>query len=120
MEHLPYIYQYTCYIILFFQTLSFDLALWLAPVYLLINITGYIILFFTVKLYILYFILDMGDADGTIQSPSDGLIEILGITSSFHIAQLQVGLSQPLKIGQANTVEVSSIIILLFSNYIFY
>ncbi|XP_026475821.1 diacylglycerol kinase epsilon-like [Ctenocephalides felis] len=49
---------------------------------------------------------DMGDADGTVQSPSDGIIEVLGITSSFHIAQLQVGLSQPLRIGQARVIEV--------------
>lgn len=48
----------------------------------------------------------MGDADGTVQSPSDGIIEVLGITSSFHIAQLQVGLSQPLRIGQARVIEV--------------
>lgn len=40
------------------------------------------------------------------QSYHDGILEVLGIYSSFHIAQLQVGLSTPLKLGQARTVEV--------------
>ncbi|KAL1116076.1 hypothetical protein AAG570_005571, partial [Ranatra chinensis] len=41
------------------------------------------------------------------QSFNDGLLEVVGIYSSFHIAQLQVGLSQPLRIGQAKCVRVS-------------
>lgn len=41
-----------------------------------------------------------------IQSYHDGLLEVVGIYSSFHIAQLQVGLSTPLRLGQAKTVEI--------------
>lgn len=36
----------------------------------------------------------------------DGILEVIGIYSSFHIAQLQVGLSEPLFLGQAKTVKV--------------
>lgn len=39
-------------------------------------------------------------------SMSDGRLEVLGIVSSFHIAQLQVGLSKPIRLGQASTVKV--------------
>lgn len=39
-------------------------------------------------------------------STSDGRLEVLGIVSSFHIAQLQVGLSKPIRLGQARTVKV--------------
>lgn len=39
-------------------------------------------------------------------SISDGVLEILGITSSFHIAQLQVGLNKPIRLGQGRTVKV--------------
>lgn len=44
--------------------------------------------------------------DVATQSFKDGILEVLGIYSSFHIAQLQVGLSTPHRIGQAKTVEV--------------
>ncbi|KAJ8979408.1 hypothetical protein NQ317_015840 [Molorchus minor] len=47
--------------------------------------------------------------DGTnklTQSYHDGILEVVGIYSSFHIAQLQVGLSSPLRLGQAKIVEV--------------
>ncbi|XP_014663203.1 PREDICTED: diacylglycerol kinase epsilon-like isoform X2 [Priapulus caudatus] len=37
----------------------------------------------------------------------DGLLEVLGIYSSFHIAQLQVGLSEPVLLGQAKTVKLT-------------
>lgn len=40
-------------------------------------------------------------------SISDGLVEVFGVVSSFHIAQLQVGLSAPIKLGQAKEVRVS-------------
>lgn len=40
------------------------------------------------------------------QSTSDGVLEILGILSSFHIAQLQVGLNKPIRLGQAKSVKV--------------
>ncbi|KRT80304.1 C1 domain containing protein [Oryctes borbonicus] len=44
--------------------------------------------------------------DSSTQSYKDGILEVVGIYSSFHIAQLQVGLSTPHKIGQAKVVEV--------------
>lgn len=40
------------------------------------------------------------------QSFSDGLLEIYGINSSFHIAQLQVGLSKPIRLGVAREVRI--------------
>ncbi|XP_055381713.1 diacylglycerol kinase epsilon [Condylostylus longicornis] len=39
-------------------------------------------------------------------SISDGLIEVFGIVSSFHIAQLQVGISKPIRIGQAKHIRI--------------
>jgi len=40
------------------------------------------------------------------QSYSDGKLEVVALYSSFHIAQLQVGLSQPHRVGQASCVQV--------------
>lgn len=40
------------------------------------------------------------------QSFKDGLLEVVGIFSSFHVAQLQMGLSSPVRLGQGKTVEV--------------
>lgn len=40
------------------------------------------------------------------QSYSDGLFEVVGIYSSFHMAQLQVGLASPYCIGQASEVHI--------------
>lgn len=40
-------------------------------------------------------------------SISDGLVEVFGVMSSFHIAQLQIGLTKPLKLGRAKEVRVS-------------
>uniref|UniRef100_A0A1B6C2W1 Diacylglycerol kinase n=2 Tax=Clastoptera arizonana TaxID=38151 RepID=A0A1B6C2W1_9HEMI len=37
---------------------------------------------------------------------SDGYLEVVAIHSSFHIAQLQVGLSQPHRLGQASHVKI--------------
>lgn len=37
---------------------------------------------------------------------NDGMLEVMGIYSSFHIAQLQVGLADPIKLGQAKIVKV--------------
>jgi diacylglycerol kinase (ATP) len=37
---------------------------------------------------------------------NDGLLEVFGIYSSFHIAQLQVGLAEPYRIGQAKKVKI--------------
>lgn len=41
------------------------------------------------------------------QSVSDGKIELAGIYSSFHMAQLQVGLSTPYRIGQASSIRIA-------------
>lgn len=41
-----------------------------------------------------------------VNSISDGILEVFGIVSSFHIAQLQVGISKPVRIGQAKHVKV--------------
>lgn len=37
---------------------------------------------------------------------NDGMLEVMGIYSSFHIAQLQVGLADPIRLGQAKIVKV--------------
>ena len=34
------------------------------------------------------------------------MVEVFGIYSSFHIAQMQVGLADPYRIGQARHVKV--------------
>ncbi|XP_053688092.1 diacylglycerol kinase epsilon [Sabethes cyaneus] len=39
-------------------------------------------------------------------SISDGILEVFGVVSSFHIAQLQVGLSKPVRLGQARSVRL--------------
>ncbi|TMW41277.1 hypothetical protein DOY81_013644 [Sarcophaga bullata] len=41
-----------------------------------------------------------------VNSISDGVLEVFGIVSSFHIAQLQVGISKPVRIGQAKHVKL--------------
>jgi len=38
--------------------------------------------------------------------PDDGLLEVMALYSSFHIAQMQVGLAEPLRLGQAKVVKV--------------
>lgn len=50
------------------------------------------------------------------QSYNDGLLEVLGIYSSFHIAQMQIGLSKPYRIGQAKSVEVNVPVIIILIN----
>ena len=40
-------------------------------------------------------------------SYDDGLVEVFALYSSFHIAQLQVGLAEPLRLGQAKEVKVT-------------
>ncbi|CAL1543259.1 unnamed protein product [Lymnaea stagnalis] len=37
----------------------------------------------------------------------DGKLEVMGLFSSFHIAQLQIGLATPLRLGQARKVTIS-------------
>ncbi|XP_024940826.1 diacylglycerol kinase epsilon isoform X2 [Cephus cinctus] len=52
---------------------------------------------------------DMGLPDNEklgMQSINDGKLEVVAIYSSFHIAQLQVGLSQPHRLGQASTIKI--------------
>ncbi|XP_014213922.1 diacylglycerol kinase epsilon [Copidosoma floridanum] len=41
-----------------------------------------------------------------IQSMNDKRVEVCAVYSSFHIAQMQIGLSQPLRLGQATTVKI--------------
>ncbi|XP_050512188.1 diacylglycerol kinase epsilon isoform X1 [Diabrotica virgifera virgifera] len=49
----------------------------------------------------------VSDSSGTTsQSYHDGILEVVGIYSSFHMAQLQVGISTPLKLGQAKVVDI--------------
>ncbi|XP_033330475.2 diacylglycerol kinase epsilon [Megalopta genalis] len=40
------------------------------------------------------------------QSFNDEKLEVVGLYSSFHMAQLQVGLSQPYRIGQAKSIKM--------------
>ncbi|KAJ6633775.1 Diacylglycerol kinase epsilon [Pseudolycoriella hygida] len=44
--------------------------------------------------------------DLRVHSTSDGLIEVMGIVSSFHMAQLQVGLNKPIRLGQGRKVRI--------------
>lgn len=37
----------------------------------------------------------------------DGLLEVVGVHGSFHCAQIQVKLANPVRLGQAHTVRVS-------------
>lgn len=52
---------------------------------------------------------DLIDSEGrkwSQQSFNDGLIEVVGLYSSFHIGQLMIGLSEPLRLGQAKSVTI--------------
>ncbi|CAL1293811.1 unnamed protein product [Larinioides sclopetarius] len=40
------------------------------------------------------------------QRHDDGMLEVIGIYSSFHIAQLQIGMSEPVRLGQARNVKL--------------
>ncbi|GIY63555.1 diacylglycerol kinase epsilon [Caerostris darwini] len=40
------------------------------------------------------------------QKCDDGLLEVMGVYSSFHIAQLQIGMSEPVRLGQARSVKL--------------
>lgn len=44
--------------------------------------------------------------DMRLHSISDGVIEVMGIVSSFHMAQLQVGLNRPIRLGQGRRVRI--------------
>ena len=50
--------------------------------------------------------LEMSKEPGETQSISDGILEVFGVVSSFHIAQLQVGMSKPVKLGRAKSVRL--------------
>ncbi|XP_069964961.1 diacylglycerol kinase epsilon [Bactrocera oleae] len=39
-------------------------------------------------------------------SISDGMLEVFGLVSSFHMAQLQCGISKPVRIGQAKQIRI--------------
>ncbi|XP_053962871.1 diacylglycerol kinase epsilon [Anastrepha ludens] len=39
-------------------------------------------------------------------SISDGMMEVFGLVSSFHMAQLQCGISKPVRIGQAKQIRI--------------
>lgn len=47
-----------------------------------------------------------GSSMREVHSISDGIVEVFGVVSSFHIAQLQVGLSRPVRLGQARRVRI--------------
>lgn len=51
-------------------------------------------------------ILGLSGNDKRHQSHSDGILEVFAIYSSFHMAQLQVGMSAPKALGRASVVEV--------------
>ncbi|XP_063990848.1 diacylglycerol kinase epsilon isoform X2 [Diachasmimorpha longicaudata] len=50
-----------------------------------------------------------GNAKFSEQSINDGMLEVCAIYSSFHIAQLQMGVSKPHRLGQAHTVKIKLI-----------
>jgi len=54
-----------------------------------------------------------GNAFGS-QFKDDGLLEVLGIRSSVHIAQLKMGIAEPIRIGQASMIRVSYLVLLVF------
>lgn len=55
---------------------------------------------------------ELSNSDGEtriVNSISDGMMEVFGIVSSFHIAQLQCNISKPVRIGQAKQIRVCNI-----------
>lgn len=54
------------------------------------------------------------DIDDRIEhSISDGMMEVFGVASSFHVAQLQVKLSKPIRLGQGRNIKVNCFIMFL-------
>ena len=53
---------------------------------------------------------------------NDGCLEVVGLYSSLHIAKLQVNLAEPIKLGQAKTIKVTTYFELhfhlLFQNFL--
>lgn len=45
----------------------------------------------------------------------DGLLEVLGIRSSIHIAQLKMGIAEPIRIGQASKIRVSYLCLAIYN-----
>ena len=43
----------------------------------------------------------------------DRLIEVVGMYSSLHIGTIQVSLSEPLRIGQASEVKVTTLFVVI-------
>ncbi|XP_069944462.1 diacylglycerol kinase epsilon isoform X1 [Cherax quadricarinatus] len=48
----------------------------------------------------------VGGADAPKQDFSDGLLEVFCLVSSFHIAQLQLGISEPIRLGQCSSLKL--------------
>ncbi|SPP74057.1 diacylglycerol kinase epsilon [Drosophila guanche] len=54
-------------------------------------------------------LVELSNSDGgsrIVNSISDGVMEVFGIVSSFHIAQLQCNISKPVRIGQAKQIRL--------------
>lgn len=51
-------------------------------------------------------------------SVDDGLLEVMGVYGSFHCAQIQVKLANPVRLGQAHTVRVRPITLLFLQLYL--
>lgn len=66
---------------------------------------------FHIYFYLQSLFLELQSTSNAKQRYNDGKIEILGISSSFQMAQLQVGLSKPYCLGQGSKVEVNTITI---------
>lgn len=47
----------------------------------------------------------------------DGLLEVVGVFGSFHCAQIQVKLANPVRLGQAHTVRVRPSHHFLFTSF---
>lgn len=47
-----------------------------------------------------------GGSEAPQQDFSDGLMEVFCLASSLHIAQLQVGLGEPIRLGQCSSLKV--------------
>ncbi|XP_053152958.1 diacylglycerol kinase epsilon isoform X2 [Hemicordylus capensis] len=48
----------------------------------------------------------MGDKPYPLARHDDGLLEVVGVNGSFHCAQIQVKLANPVRLGQAHTVRL--------------
>lgn len=48
----------------------------------------------------------MGDEPYPLARHDDGLLEVVGVHGSFHCAQIQVKLANPVRLGQAHTVRL--------------